>query len=100
LALKGHITLDTKLVVTVGDLAYLSNTWSLSGTGPDGTPVVLGGHDGRGGAPPGRRHLALCDRQRLGRSGDHRIATGWAADRSVDLVVVRPRSQSGQSGGI
>jgi ketosteroid isomerase-like protein len=42
LALKGRITLDTKLVVTVGDLAYLANTWSLSGTGPDGTPVTLG----------------------------------------------------------
>jgi uncharacterized protein (TIGR02246 family) len=42
LALKGHITLDTKLVVTVGDLAYLANTWSLSGTGPDGNPVILG----------------------------------------------------------
>jgi uncharacterized protein (TIGR02246 family) len=42
LALKGHITLDTRLVVTVGDLAYLSNTWSLRGTGPDGNPVVLG----------------------------------------------------------
>jgi ketosteroid isomerase-like protein len=42
LALKGRIRLQTKLVVTVGDLAYLSNTWSLSGTGPDGNPVVLG----------------------------------------------------------
>jgi len=42
LALKGRITLDTKLVVTVADLTYLSNTWSLSGTGPDGSPVVLG----------------------------------------------------------
>jgi uncharacterized protein (TIGR02246 family) len=42
LALKGRITLDTKLVVTVGELAYLSNTWSLTGTGPDGDPVVLG----------------------------------------------------------
>jgi uncharacterized protein (TIGR02246 family) len=42
LALNGRITLDTKLVVTVGDLAYLSNTWSLSGTGPDGNPVSLG----------------------------------------------------------
>jgi uncharacterized protein (TIGR02246 family) len=42
LALKGRITLDTKLVFTVGDLAYLSNTWSLSGTGPDGNPVSLG----------------------------------------------------------
>jgi ketosteroid isomerase-like protein len=42
LALKGRITLDTKLVVTVGELAYLANTWSLTGTGPDGAPVVLG----------------------------------------------------------
>jgi uncharacterized protein (TIGR02246 family) len=42
LALKARITLGTKLVVTVGDLAYLSNTWSLRGTGPDGDPVALG----------------------------------------------------------
>ena len=42
LALKGRITLDTTLVFTVGDLAYLSNTWSLKGTGPDGNPVALG----------------------------------------------------------
>jgi uncharacterized protein (TIGR02246 family) len=42
LALAGRITLDTKLVLTVGDLAYLSNTWSLSGTGPDGNPLTLG----------------------------------------------------------
>ena len=25
-----------------GDLAYLANIWLLSGTGPDGNPVVLG----------------------------------------------------------
>jgi uncharacterized protein (TIGR02246 family) len=42
LALKGRITLNTKLVFTVGDLAYLSNTWSLNGTGPDGNPDALG----------------------------------------------------------
>jgi uncharacterized protein (TIGR02246 family) len=42
LALQGRITLDTKLVITVDDLAYLSNTWSLSGTGPDGDPLTLG----------------------------------------------------------
>jgi uncharacterized protein (TIGR02246 family) len=42
MALKGRITLNTKLVFTVGDLAYLSNTWSLNGTGPDGNPVALG----------------------------------------------------------
>jgi ketosteroid isomerase-like protein len=42
LSLKGRITLDTKLVVTVDELAYLSNTWSLHGTDPDGNPVTLG----------------------------------------------------------
>jgi uncharacterized protein (TIGR02246 family) len=42
LELQGRIKLDTKLVVTVGDLAYLANTWSLRGTGPDGKPVTLG----------------------------------------------------------
>jgi ketosteroid isomerase-like protein len=42
LALKGRITLNTRLAFTVGDLAYLSNTWSLNGTGPDGDPVALG----------------------------------------------------------
>jgi uncharacterized protein (TIGR02246 family) len=40
---RGQITLDTKLVVTVGDLAYLSNRWSLAGgTMPDGSPAELG----------------------------------------------------------
>jgi uncharacterized protein (TIGR02246 family) len=39
----GQITLDTKLVVRVGDLAYLSNRWSLAGaTMPDGSPAELG----------------------------------------------------------
>lgn len=43
LGLGGRITLDTKLVVTVGELAYLSNTWSLEGArGPDGGPLPLG----------------------------------------------------------
>jgi uncharacterized protein (TIGR02246 family) len=39
----GQITLDTKLVVRVGDLAYLANRWSLTGaTMPDGSPAALG----------------------------------------------------------
>jgi uncharacterized protein (TIGR02246 family) len=39
----GQITLDTKLVLRVGDLAYLSNRWSLTGaTMPDGSPAELG----------------------------------------------------------
>jgi uncharacterized protein (TIGR02246 family) len=42
LALKGRISLDTKLVLTIGDLAYLSNTWRLTGTGADPEPVSTG----------------------------------------------------------
>ena len=39
----GAIALDTKLVLRVGDLAYLANRWSLTGgTMPDGTPAELG----------------------------------------------------------
>jgi ketosteroid isomerase-like protein len=39
----GRIALDTKLVVRVGDLAYLSNRWSLTGgTMPDGSAAELG----------------------------------------------------------
>jgi uncharacterized protein (TIGR02246 family) len=42
LALKGRITLDTKVAVEVGELAYLCNRWSLTGSGPDGNPINLG----------------------------------------------------------
>ena len=39
----GQIMLDTKLVLRVGDLAFLSNRWSLTGgTMPDGSPAELG----------------------------------------------------------
>jgi uncharacterized protein (TIGR02246 family) len=39
----GQIALDTRLVVRVGDLAFLSNRWSLTGaTMPDGSPAELG----------------------------------------------------------
>jgi uncharacterized protein (TIGR02246 family) len=39
----GQIALDTKLVVRVGDLAFLSNRWTLTGaTMPDGSPAELG----------------------------------------------------------
>ena len=40
---RGRISLDTKLVLGVGDLAYLANRWSLTGgTMPDGSPAELG----------------------------------------------------------
>ena len=39
----GSIALDTKLVLRVGDLAYLANRWALTGgTMPDGSPAELG----------------------------------------------------------
>jgi uncharacterized protein (TIGR02246 family) len=39
----GQVTLDTKLVLRVGDLAFLANRWSLTGgTMPDGSPAELG----------------------------------------------------------
>jgi uncharacterized protein (TIGR02246 family) len=42
LDLGGTISLDTKTVVTVGDLSYLTNRWSLTGTTPDGEPLDMG----------------------------------------------------------
>jgi uncharacterized protein (TIGR02246 family) len=42
LDLGGAITLDTKEVVEVGELAYLINRWTLVGTGADGEPFELG----------------------------------------------------------
>lgn len=42
LDLGGKIELDSKAVVEVGDLAYLTNRWSLTGTAPDGSTLDLG----------------------------------------------------------
>lgn len=42
LDLGGTISLDTKEVVTVGELAYLTNRWSLTGTNEDGSPLEMG----------------------------------------------------------
>ena len=44
LALKLPIRLERKRVLEKGDMALVSSTWSLSGTGPDGTAVDLGGN--------------------------------------------------------
>ena len=39
----GRISLETKLVLRVFDLAYLANRWALTGgTMPDGSPAELG----------------------------------------------------------
>ena len=38
----GTMKLDTKEVITVGDLAYLMNRWSLTATNEDGSPFEMG----------------------------------------------------------
>jgi uncharacterized protein (TIGR02246 family) len=43
LALKGKAKLTTRDIVQVGDIALLSCSWTLDGTGPDGQPVSIGG---------------------------------------------------------
>lgn len=44
LALQPRLTMEQVTALQTGDLALLSSTWSLTGTGPDGTPVHLAGH--------------------------------------------------------
>jgi uncharacterized protein (TIGR02246 family) len=43
LALKGRIELRLKRAISAGDTALVSSSWSLAGTGPDGSPVALSG---------------------------------------------------------
>jgi len=43
LALRPRATLAPLVVVRAGDLALLISRWSLTGTGPDGTAVEVGG---------------------------------------------------------
>ena len=42
LDIGGTINLETKKSVVVGELAYLINRWSLTGTDPDGNPIDMG----------------------------------------------------------
>jgi ketosteroid isomerase-like protein len=42
-ALKPTMTADVRKVVQAGDIATVLNTWQLSGTTPDGTPVQMSG---------------------------------------------------------
>jgi uncharacterized protein (TIGR02246 family) len=44
LALKLPIHLEVKRVLSAGDLALVSSSWSLKGRGPDGSPVDLSGN--------------------------------------------------------
>ena len=41
LDIGGKIVLDTKVVVETGDLAYLTNRWTLTGTDENGDPLEM-----------------------------------------------------------
>ena len=45
LALKGTVSVETRRVLAVGDLALLYGQWRLTGTAPDGSALHLGGRD-------------------------------------------------------
>lgn len=42
LGMKGTLAFETKVALTVGDLAYLSGTWQLTGKDPDGNDLTMG----------------------------------------------------------
>jgi uncharacterized protein (TIGR02246 family) len=44
LALKLPIHLERKRVLVMGDVALVSSSWKMSGTGPEGSAVDLGGN--------------------------------------------------------
>ena len=43
IGMKPTITLTTKTVARTGDIALTSAKWELTGTGPDGNPIKMGG---------------------------------------------------------
>ncbi|HEY7066919.1 MAG TPA: SgcJ/EcaC family oxidoreductase [Chloroflexota bacterium] len=45
LALKATMTLETRAIVTAGDVALSHGQWTLAGTTPDGSPLQMAGHN-------------------------------------------------------
>ena len=45
IAMKGTLDLNVTRVLEAGGLALVTGIWSFTGTGPDGKPVTLTGHN-------------------------------------------------------
>jgi ketosteroid isomerase-like protein len=45
IAMKGTLDLKVTRVLEAGGLALVAGAWSFTGTGPDGAPVTLTGHN-------------------------------------------------------
>lgn len=45
IAMKGTLDLKVTRVLRASDLALVAGDWSFTGTGPDGAPVTLTGHN-------------------------------------------------------
>lgn len=45
LAVKGRLAIETHRIVPAGDVALMYGRWTLTGTGPDGAPITMGGRN-------------------------------------------------------
>ena len=45
LSMKGKLDLTVTRVLEAGGLALVAGNWSFTGTGPDGSPITLTGHN-------------------------------------------------------
>ena len=64
--MKGTLDLAVTRVLEASGLALVVGVWTFAGTGPDGEPVTLTGHNAGRSASAVRWLLALCDRQPVG----------------------------------
>ena len=76
ISMKGKLDLEVTRVLEVDDLALVIGVWSFEGTGTRRRTGAARGKERGRPASSGRRHLALRDRQPLGRGLNRRVGIG------------------------